>query len=848
MTTGCCDSPWLKPEGCLVDPEGVRTQAGNPRCWGGHRMASREVVPRTWPQGLNAAERIKAEMERAALDNPENPEEEEVFDDLLWRQNVTDLHRVMEVAKSLWLLLEHSNEAMVRVALEIALDGTYKKVLWWPDFWFSDHEKREYFKEIVRIKLAIAIANAKGSAVDFSEFEKNDEESELVAKLRKQIAELEAALRDARLEKEAAEARIRELELAAKEAEEKLAAMEKSLEQLRREVKEFRRQSDNAGPSASLEELERVKQQLKQSEEKNAQLEEMISQLRKQLQEGNKSGDVEKIKSELQMAKKRIEELEQKLMDAQKEIAILKRQKGGAPGPPVPVATDDSEAIRRLKEELEEERRRRQELEDLLKKTEAEMDQLKKDIDAERKKSLDLSNQLKNLPKSDNKKETITEIKEVTVPGGLSEEQLRELEELRAKAEELEKLKAKLKKRDQQIASLQEDNDKLNEEQVRLLKLLKQVREQLRILMELAEKKGLGDVIKKLFEEAGLGKTMADPDYTCFDRLYDDALRRMDKQRRMEWYRLGNTGEPPPSFKARQPVRARCKILIPISLCLRGVHTSKDPGSTAWRPMSCHGTPEVSAEIQQTAAVAPYLHPSLIRRVCPDESRGQGVFTTRPLSSGELLLASPPLAAVQGVQEDALADSLADVILERLADETFAAKFWSLSSGSVGGESMPRKRPRCDVRQQVLRIIAVNAHGWPKDEQRGLGLWQWQAYMNHADPMDANCSSVFIGEVLLMRALRDIDENQEVVNSYCPPSSSLTLRKVILRHTGVPLRPDMELTDETKSLQAAVRRSSSMMEAAMVAMHGSDPAEGEQILAEVLAMGCEPSVQRRNLI
>ena len=28
-------------------------------------------------------------------------------------------------------------EAMVRVALEIAVDGTYKKVLWWPDFWSS---------------------------------------------------------------------------------------------------------------------------------------------------------------------------------------------------------------------------------------------------------------------------------------------------------------------------------------------------------------------------------------------------------------------------------------------------------------------------------------------------------------------------------------------------------------------------------------------------------------------------------------------------------------------------------------------------------------------------------------
>ena len=45
---------------------------------------------------------------------------------------------------------------------------------------------------------------------------------------------------------------------------------------------------------------------------------------------------------------------------------------------------------------------------------------------------------------------------EVKIPGGLTEEQLRELEELREKAEELEKLKAKLKKKDQQIASLQE--------------------------------------------------------------------------------------------------------------------------------------------------------------------------------------------------------------------------------------------------------------------------------------------------------------------------------------------------------------------------------------------------------
>ena len=59
-----------------------------------------------------------------------------------------------------------------------------------------------------------------------------------------------------------------------------------------------------------------------------------------------------------------------------------------------------------------------------------------------------------------------------------------------------------------------------------------------------------------------------------------------------------------------------------------------------------------------------------------------------------------------------------------------------------------------------------------------------EAYMNHADPVDANCSGVFIGEVLLMRALCTIDENQEIMNSYYPPSSSLALRKVILRQSS----------------------------------------------------------------
>ena len=62
---------------------------------------------------------------------------------------------------------------------------------------------------------------------------------------------------------------------------------------------------------------------------------------------------------------------------------------------------------------LEEERRRREELEALLRQAKDDMEQVKKALDAERKKSLDLSNQLQRL-QDDGKKETVREIQQAT--------------------------------------------------------------------------------------------------------------------------------------------------------------------------------------------------------------------------------------------------------------------------------------------------------------------------------------------------------------------------------------------------------------------------------------------------
>lgn len=524
-------------------------------------MAARgEPAPKTWPIGEKAAERIKEEQERLAAGIED---EGIVIDELYWKQCVTDLQRVMDTSKQLWLSYEQSNEPCIRVAMEIMMDRTTKKVLWWPDYWFSDHDKREYFKSIVNQKLMIAIATAKGSAVDFSAMEKDEGDAELVAALRRQIAELEAALRAARAAQAAAEARCRELEEEMAEARRRLKEMENDMNNLRKEGRtapvEVVKQTDNPNQQAEIDRLNKL---LKEKDDKIAALENEIAKLKKQLDGKGEPQQVVKGKSddsgELEAAKKRIEQLEKELAKAKKEIAALKAQLAGKKVPVEKgvVAPTDDGALDDLRAQLEAERRRVAELEEELRKEREKYALLQKELDLEKKRFADLQAEMNRLLAGQQAYKPPTVAKETVVEtviekGGLTDEQLAALAELDSLRAQVEKLLAKLKKRDQQIASLQEENEKLNEDLMKTMKMLKQVREQLRIVMELAEKKGLGDIIKKLFEEAGLGDTMADPEYTCFDRLYDDALRRMDKQRRLEWFRLGNKGDPPPDFYKR---------------------------------------------------------------------------------------------------------------------------------------------------------------------------------------------------------------------------------------------------------------------------------------------------------
>lgn len=471
-------------------------------------MAFIDKKVQSLPSGLDAAATIKAAMMSV--------DDEYVVDEALWKQNVIDLQRVMDVSKNMWLALEHSNEATVRVALEIALNHQTKKVLWWPDFWFSDQNKREHFKEIVRMKLAIAIANAKGSAVDLSDFQtQNSVGSEELAALRNRLKELEAALQSSRAAQAAAESKAREAELAAEQAKKRAADLEKSVESYRQQAKEAGNQK-NAAPVEDLaaqEEIRKLKQQLAISNEQKVKLEDVIKDLKQQLEAQKKLNVPQTSSAELTSAQQRVTDLEAELKKLRAELAsAVKRaeaaEKNTSSKVVAPTRGQDSEELQKVK---------------------AENKRLQAELETANAKIKDFQQQL-----ADGQPHKVTDQDE---------------EELRRRDAEAEKMKAKYDKMKNKCASLEEELEKLNEEHAKLLKMFKQVKEQLKLLMELAEKKGFGDQINKLFEEAGLAGTMGHADYTCFDRLYEDALRRQEKQRRLEWLKMGHTGDPPDDFK-----------------------------------------------------------------------------------------------------------------------------------------------------------------------------------------------------------------------------------------------------------------------------------------------------------
>lgn len=79
-------------------------------------------------------------------------------DEKQWAANVVDLHRVLTVVQGLFLTLEHNNEALLRVGVELVTDRKVRKVLDWQDGgWYENDVQREWFRTVVQEKLAFVL-------------------------------------------------------------------------------------------------------------------------------------------------------------------------------------------------------------------------------------------------------------------------------------------------------------------------------------------------------------------------------------------------------------------------------------------------------------------------------------------------------------------------------------------------------------------------------------------------------------------------------------------------------------------------------------------------------------------
>eukprot|EP00929_Paragymnodinium_shiwhaense_P072277 TRINITY_DN36694_c0_g1_i1.p1 TRINITY_DN36694_c0_g1~~TRINITY_DN36694_c0_g1_i1.p1 ORF type:complete len:779 (-),score=292.01 TRINITY_DN36694_c0_g1_i1:150-2486(-) len=508
-----------------------------------------------------------------------------------WRLDTLDLHRVMGCAKHLFMLLEQENEALLRVALEITLCKKARKVLWWIDGWWSDEDKREELKGMVKSRLEMLVGRMGNSSFSVDDEANAAALAKYSAEASKQKARADAL--QEQLDKQ--ERTSHELRLALDDSErlsattvKRAEAAEQGADKLREMLKELQQKLDSeAGKSDDMAERERrqsvsnqrvtdlearLKEQSAKAEEREAELARRLAEAEKRAKAGV-GGDSSK---ELAEAKKRYEKAEQEnellqrqIKDLQDRLAKAKAAgAAGAGGAPDPDAEAKLRALQeelaQAKSEVKEERRRSrlleaevakdpgsaQELDEARKELEAVRQQLKAAQDEVEQKNAELKLALAKLAGAANRDGSDAQ-SSGNGKGSTEKEKALEVELSAArKAEEearsrMDKMSSKIERQKATIEQLTQEKIDIDTKLTNALRALRNLKEQIKKLEEIAEKKGYGNLVQEIMRESNLRETLDNPEFTIFDRLYEDALRRQAKYKEQQAALLagGSTGK-----------------------------------------------------------------------------------------------------------------------------------------------------------------------------------------------------------------------------------------------------------------------------------------------------------------
>ncbi|CAE7241034.1 SPCC736.13 [Symbiodinium sp. CCMP2592] len=201
-------------------------------------------------------------------------------------------------------------------------------------------------------------------------------------------------------------------------------------------------------------------------------------------------------------------------------------------------------------------------------------------------------------------------------------------------------------------------------------------------------------------------------------------------------------------------------------------------------------------EIPGEAGPLRYQSPKLTREWIP--GRGRGMIASEDIAAGELLICERPMDLVRPGDSDwAYGANLEEVLTRRLtarclheaqlmedvctlfdgqdpAGPGWVPHSWQTEDFAV---PMPRGAGTPVLEYRLGRIVKHNAHRWPGCHPQtltpmpGLGLWLVPPMVNHALESDSrpNTAHVFIGDVMVFRAIAPIKKGQEVLDRYSTP-------------------------------------------------------------------------------
>ncbi|KAI8227020.1 hypothetical protein K4K55_008211 [Colletotrichum sp. SAR 10_96] len=188
--------------------------------------------------------------------------------------------------------------------------------------------------------------------------------------------------------------------------------------------------------------------------------------------------------------------------------------------------------------------------------------------------------------------------------------------------------------------------------------------------------------------------------------------------------------------------------------------------------------------------------------VRPSPGRGNGLFTAKAVKAGDLLLCEKAFAYSYAAEDDAVGRqnvkilmnlgtkrmamggqaNLVTTIVQKLHhNPQMASRFVQLHRGDYRvAEPSPAEEPPFDT-FLVERIVSLNCFGAPRTSRQNMenpqkqtaaayttcGAWTIASHINHS--CVSNCRRSFIGDMMIVRATKDIDADAELLICYQQP-------------------------------------------------------------------------------